>query len=89
MWAAPFAKPTTTHGASRPFPSRCKEARGERNGRKAGREMHMSMKQIDALRHRGEGEETEVYVSGNGHAGLVPKSFLIEWLAKRGRLVLV
>ena len=51
--------------------------------------MHMSMEQIDALRHRGEGEETEVYVSGNGHAGWVPKSFLVEWLAKRGRLVLV
>lgn len=49
----------------------------------------MSMKQIDALRHRGEGEETEVYVSGRGRAGWVNKVFLIAWLAKRGRLVLV
>ena len=49
----------------------------------------MSMKQIDALRHRGEGEDTEVYISGRGHAGWVPKSFLIAWLAKRGKLRLI
>lgn len=49
----------------------------------------MSMKQIEALRTRGEGEELEVYISGNGHAGWVRKAVLIEWLAKRGRLQLV
>lgn len=49
----------------------------------------MSMKEIDALRTRGEGEDTEVYVKGNGHAGWVRKDFLVAWLAKRGRLVLV
>ena len=51
----------------------------------------MSMKEIDALRHRGEGEDTEVYVWRKGvkDRGWVRKSFLIEWLAKRGKLVLV
>ena len=49
----------------------------------------MGMKQIEALRHWGEGDEVEVYVSGNGHAGWVPKAFLIEWLVRRGKLVLV
>ena len=49
----------------------------------------MSMKQIEALRHRGEGDAVEVYVKGNGHAGWVRKTFLVEWLAKRGRLHLV
>ena len=49
----------------------------------------MSMKQIEALRHRGEGDEMEVYVKGNGHADWVRKAVLIEWLAKRGRLMLV
>ena len=49
----------------------------------------MSMKQINALRTRGEGDEVEVYVKGNGHAGWVSKAVLVEWLAKRGRLQLV
>lgn len=49
----------------------------------------MSMKQIDALRHRGEGEDTEVYVSGRGRRGWVRKHFLIAWLAERGKLVMV
>lgn len=54
----------------------------ERNGK-------MSMRQIGSLRHRGEGEDTEVFVEGNGHKGWVRKSFLIAWLAERGKLVLV
>lgn len=49
----------------------------------------MSMREINALRTRGEGEDMEVYVKGNGHAGWVRKVVLIEWLAKRGRLHLV
>ena len=49
----------------------------------------MSMMQIESLRHRGEGEDTEVFVNGNGHKGWVRKSFLIAWLAERGKLVLV
>ena len=49
----------------------------------------MSMRQIEALRHRGEGEDMEVYISGNGHAGWVRKTVLVEWLAKRGKLHLI
>ena len=49
----------------------------------------MSMKQIESLHHRGEGEDTEVFVKGNGHKGWVRKSFLIAWLTERGKLVLV
>lgn len=49
----------------------------------------MSMKEINALRTRGEGEEAEVYVRGNGHAGWVRKTYLVAWLAARGKLRLV
>ena len=49
----------------------------------------MSMDQINELRTRCEGEDTEVYISGNGHAGWVRKTVLVNWLAKRGRLILV
>ena len=49
----------------------------------------MSMKEIDSLRHRGEGADTEVYISGNGHAGWVRKSVLVEYLVRRGKLRLV
>lgn len=49
----------------------------------------MSMKQINSLRTRGEGEDTEVYISGRGHSGWVNKQFLITWLAERGKLRLI
>ena len=49
----------------------------------------MSMKQINSLRHRGEGTETEVYIRGRGYKGWVRKSFLLTWLAARGKLELV
>lgn len=49
----------------------------------------MSMKEINALRHRGEGVETEVYVRGRGHKGWVRKAYLVAWLAKRGMLKLI
>ena len=49
----------------------------------------MSMKEINALRHRGEGADTEVYVSGRGHRGWVRKVALIAYLARRGMLRLV
>ena len=51
--------------------------------------LDMSMKEINALRTRGEGEDMEVYISGNGHAGWVRKTVLVAWLAKRGKLQLV
>jgi hypothetical protein len=50
---------------------------------------NMSMKQIEALRHRGEGDAVKVYVKGNGHSGWVRKTVLIAWLARRGKLALV
>lgn len=49
----------------------------------------MSMKEINALRHRGEGADTEVYVKGRGHRGWVRKVSLIAYLARRGMLLLV
>lgn len=49
----------------------------------------MSMKQINALRHRGEGDEVEVYIRRGKNAGWVKKSFLMGWLARHGLLKLV
>ena len=51
----------------------------------------MSMKEINALRHRGEGADTEVYLKRKGvkDKGWVHKDLLIAWLAKRGMLQLV
>ncbi len=49
----------------------------------------MSMKEINALRHRGEGVGTEVYIKGRGYCGWVRKVALIAYLARRGMLRLV
>lgn len=49
----------------------------------------MSMQEINALRHRGEGVDTEVFISGRGHRGWVRKVALIAYLARRGKLRLV
>ena len=72
----PVPSPGKMRGADNEWPE----------GRKGA---NMSMKQINALRHRGEGVETEVYIKGRGYKGWVRRDVLIAWLARRGRLELV